>query len=279
MKHIKLTTLIIGLLLFGCNQTESKNNILSNEKSIVKTNEKVRKQEKFDENEKLDVDKVTYINNVIELFKLKDVEKISNIISFPLDRQYPIPSIKNRIEFIKRFNEVFDQILIDHITKSKIEQWTEVGWRGIMLDDGRVWMANSDGIITDVTYQSEIENKLRNELISKEKEHLHHSLKSFENPICKLKTNTSLIRIDEQTNNKYRYASWKISDEESSKPDIVIKNGQMEFEGSGGNHVITFIKGNYTFKVYRNIIKEENTPDFTHEIEEDGKLILSEEGN
>ena len=278
MKHIKLTALTFGLLLFGCNQTETKTTIASNEKSAAKTEDKVLKQEKPDDNEKLADDKVESINNVIELFKSNNVDKIADIISFPLDRQYPIPSIKNKNEFTKRFSEVFDKILIDKIANSKIEQWSEVGWRGIMLDDGVVWMANSDGIITAVNYQSDFEKKLSSDLIAKEKENLHVSLKTFENPTYKIKTKTSLIRIDELKDYKYRYASWKIGADESSKPDIIIDKGELEFEGSGGNHVITFIKENYTYKIYRNIMGEENSPDITVEVEKDGEIIITEDG-
>ncbi|NJR76578.1 MAG: hypothetical protein HC773_29510 [Scytonema sp. CRU_2_7] len=177
MKHIKLTALTFGLLLFGCNQSATKATITSNEKSASITEDKVLKQEKPDDNEKLSDDKVKSINNVIELFKLNNVDKISDIISFPLSRQYPIPCIKNKIEFNKRFSEVFDKILIEKIANSKIEQWAEVGWRGIMLDDGVVWMANSDGVITAVNYQSDFEKKLKADLIAKDKENLHASLK------------------------------------------------------------------------------------------------------
>lgn len=278
MKHIKLTTLIFGVLLLGCNQTETKTTKVSNKKSAAKTEDKALKQEKPDDNEKLADDKVESINNAIELFKSNNVDKISNIISFPLDRQYPIPSIKNKNEFNKRFSEVFDKILIDKIANSKIEQWSEVGWRGIMLDDGVVWMANSDGIITAVNYQSDFEKKLRKDLIDKEKENLHNSLKTFESPTYKIKTKNYLIRIDELNNNKYRYASWKVSEKETSKPDIILNDGELEFEGSGGNHVFTFVQGKYTYKVYRNIIGEESSPDITIEIEKDGKTILSEDG-
>lgn len=162
MKHIKLTALTFGLLLFGCNQKETKTTIVaSNEKSASKTEDTLLKQEKPDYNEKLADDKIESINNVIELFKSNNFDKISDIISFPLERQYPIPSIKNKNEFNKRFSEVFDKILIDKITNLKIEQWSEVGWRGIMLDNGVLWMANSDGIITAVNYQSDFEKKLR----------------------------------------------------------------------------------------------------------------------
>jgi hypothetical protein len=278
MKHIKLTTLIFGVLLLGCNQTETKTTKVSIKKSAAKTEDKALKQEKPDDNEKLSDDKVESINNAIELFKSNNVDKISNIISFPLDRQYPIPSIKNKNEFNKRFSEVFDKILIDKIANSKIEQWSEVGWRGIMLDDGVVWMTNSDGIITAVNYQSDFEKKLRKDLIDREKENLHNSLETFESPTYKIRTKNYLIRIDELTNDKYRYASWKVSEKETSKPDIILNDGELEFEGSGGNHVITFVQGKYTYKVYRNIIGEESSPDITIEIEKDGKTILSEDG-
>lgn len=271
-------TLLFALLLFGCNQTETKTTISSIEKSAAETEVKVLKQEKPDDNEKLAVDKVEIIKNAIELFKSNNVDKISNIISFPLDRQYPIPSIRNKKEFIKRFSEVFDKILIDKIASSKIEQWSEVGWRGIMLDDGVIWMSSSDGIITAVNYQSAFEKKLRSDLTAKEKENLHISLKTFENPTYKIKTKTSLIRIDELKDNKYRYASWKIGEDESSKPDIIIDNGELEFEGSGGNNVITFIKNNFTYKIYRNLMGEENSPDITLEVEKYDEIILTEDG-
>jgi len=147
MKYSKLSTLILGLIIFGCNPTERKIPTTSKEKSVEETSDKGSMQDKLAE------DKVASISKVIDLFKLNDIEKISNIIRFPLCRQYPIPSIKDKKEFTKRFNEVFDKILIEKIANSKIEQWTEIGWRGIMLDDGVLWMANSDGIITAVNYQ------------------------------------------------------------------------------------------------------------------------------
>jgi hypothetical protein len=69
-----------------------------------------------------------------------------------------------------------------------------------------------------------------------------------------------------------------MGEKESSKPDITMGDGKLEYEGSGGNHVITFVNGNYTYKVYRNIIGEENSSDITLDIEKDGKIILTEDG-
>jgi hypothetical protein len=275
MRPLKLKFMVIGIMLLGCNQTDSKNPIAKHQTS---TDTAPNQPKKIAENEKLNDHQINAINNVIALFQENDIDKISKIISFPLYRQYPIPPIKDKKEFTHRFSEVFDQILTDKIVNSKIEQWSEVGWRGIMLDQGDLWMANSDGIITAVNHQSAFEKKLRRDLISKEKENLYNSLKSFESPIHKIKTKSYLIRIDELGGNKYRYASWKTGEKETSKPDIILSNGELEFEGSGGNYIITFVQGSYTYKIYRNVLGEENSADVRLYIETEGKVTLTENG-
>lgn len=277
MKYIKLTLIVFGLLLWGCNQPDSQKQSATNEKLGDTTNNSIPQDEK-ETNDELKDYEIDSIRAVINLFKEKDIDRISNKISYPLYRQYPIPPIKDKEDLKKRFSEVFDQILIDKIANSKISQWSEVGWRGIMLDNGDLWMANSDGVITAVNYQSDFEKKLRTNLISKEKDNLHVSLKTFQSPVYKIKTNKYLIRIDELPNNKYRYASWSIGEKETSKPDIILNNGQCEHLGSGGNHVITFVNGIYTYKVYRNIMGEGTPPDITLEIEKNEEIILTTNG-
>lgn len=277
MKHFKLTFIVFGLLLFGCHQKDSKNSTAAIEKP-VDTLDELLVQNNNESNDDLKDYEIDSIKAVITLFKEKDIDRISNKIRFPLYRQFPIPPVNDKDEFRQRFNEVFDQILIDKIANSKIDQWSEVGWRGIMLDNGAIWMANSDGIITTVNYQSDFEKKQREDLIAKDKENLYFSLRTFENPTYKIKTKNYLIRIDELTNHKYRYACWKDSEKESSKPDLILEEGELEFQGSGGNHVITFLNNNYTYRIYRNIIGAEDSPDITLEIEKDGQIILTQGG-
>lgn len=277
MKYFKLTLIVLRLLFLGCNQTDSKKQSETNEQ-LIDTSYNSIKQDEKGTNEELKDYEIDSIKTVITLFKLKDIDRISNKISYPLHRQYPIPPVKDKEEFKKRFGEIFDQILIDKIANSKISQWSEVGWRGIMLDNGDLWMANSDGVITTVNYQSDFEKKLRTNLIAKDKDNLHVSLKTFQSPVYKIKTNKYLIRIDELSQNNYRYASWKVDERETSKPEIVLNNGQWDHLGSGGNHVITFVNGIYTYKVYRNIIGEDNSPDITLEIEKNGQIILTADG-
>ena len=119
-----------------------------------------------------------------------------------------------------------------------------------MLDNGIVWIESDGGKITAVNYQSDFEKKLKKDMIAKEKDNLHLSLKTFKSPTYKIKTKNYLIRIDKLTDYKYRYASWKINNLESSKPDLILNNGELKFEGSGGNHVITFSNGKYTYKFF-----------------------------
>jgi hypothetical protein len=232
----------------------------------------------YSQNEKLDDDKQSFVRNVIKLFQNRNIDSISNVIIYPLRREYPIPSVKNKEEFKKRFNEIFDKSLLEKIANSKVEQRQEVGWRGIMLNFGILWIESYEGKIIAINYQSDFEKKQIQTLIETERKQLHNSIKVYQKPTYSIKTKNYLIRIDELTNDKFRYASWKIGQNESTKPDIIIDNGKLEFEGSGGNHVITFSNGIYIYKIYRNIIGEDNSPDISLEVEKNGKLILTEGG-
>lgn len=210
------------------------------------------------------------IEKIIKAFQENDIEYISNnVIKYPLKRQYPIPSIKNQEELKKRFSEVFDDKLIEEIKNSKIEDWSEMGWRGIMLNQGTLWL-NFDEIIIAINYQSDFEKRLREDLIRKEKEQLDSSLKEFIEPTYKIKTKNFLIRIDKIDDSKYRYSSWKIGKSESSKPDLVLLNGEIEYSGTIGYQYFTFKNRNYTYEI--------DIDATSLEVLKDDKTILLEKG-
>ncbi|MCG3678332.1 hypothetical protein L5F07_03575 [Aliarcobacter butzleri] len=210
------------------------------------------------------------IQKIIKAFQENNIEYISNnVIKYPLKRQYPIPSIKNQEELKKRFSEVFDDKLIEEIKNSKIEDWSEMGWRGIMLNQGTLWL-NFDEIIIAINYQSDFEKRLREDLIRKEKEQLDSSLKEFIEPTYKIKTKNFLIRIDKIDDSKYRYSSWKIGKSESSKPDLVLLNGEIEYSGTIGYQYFTFKNRNYTYEI--------DIDATSLEVMKDNKTILFEDG-
>ncbi|WP_323592981.1 hypothetical protein [Aliarcobacter butzleri] len=210
------------------------------------------------------------IQKIIKAFQENDIEYISNnVIKYPLKRQYPIPSIKNQEELKKRFSEVFDDKLIEEIKNSKIEDWSEMGWRGIMLNQGTLWL-NFDEIIIAINYQSDFEKRLREDLIREEKEQLDSSIKEFIEPTYKIKTKNFLIRIDKIDDSKYRYSSWKIGKSESSKPDLVLLNGEIEYSGTIGYQYFTFKNRNYTYEI--------DIDATSLEVMKDNKTILLEKG-
>lgn len=215
----------------------------------------------------------TFINNV----KNNKKEAVADIVMYPLKRENPIPSIKNKAEFIKRYDEIFDATLKNEIIKSNpAKDWSEVGWRGIMLNQGTMWF-ETDGKLRSINYQSKTENTLKNKLIASEKNKLHPSIAKFKEPACVLETSKFRIRIDDLGNDNYRYASWSIKQKMSEKPDLIITNGKWISEGSGGNHHIEFKKGNYIYDCDIIVLGETGLPPARLTITQNGREILSQD--
>lgn len=214
-----------------------------------------------------------FINNV----KTKNPVMLDSLVYYPLSREYPLPAIYNKEEFKQRYNEVFDDELIQKIIKSNpTEDWSAVGWRGIMLDRGDLWI-DYDGTLIAVNHQSKWETKKRQELIEAERSQLHPSIQKYYEPIHILKTNKYLIRIDRMVENgKYRYASWPINKRMSDKPDLVILGGEFVSEGSGGNHYYEFKNGAYTYQCYIIIMGEDDSPPANLTVLKGEKEILSQ---
>ncbi|WP_316764703.1 hypothetical protein [Pedobacter aquatilis] len=213
-----------------------------------------------------------FIDNV----KNQNREKLATKIKFPLKRDYPIPSIKNKQEFLKRYNEVFDNDLSKKITVSIIPtDWHDVGWRGIMLLNGAIWL-NDDGILITVNHQSEFEKKEKARLIALEKQTLHSSIKTFKQPILIFETSNFRIRIDDLGDSNYRYISWSVKNKMSEKPSLIIKNGNWNSEGSGGNHNYEFKNGDYLYTCYINVIGETQSPPAMLTISKGRKEILKQ---
>lgn len=197
-----------------------------------------------------DVLEVQYRDEVqffINCIKKKDITGLSKITSFPLERDYPIPSIKDSAEFRARFSEMFDDSLIAMIRSSNVKtDWSRVGWQGIMFQNGTLWLLE-DGTLEAVNYQSKIEEKMKTELIENDRKSLHPSLQEFAGPDLIMETSKFRIRIDEMEDGTYRYASWSVNSKMSNKPDLILKNGSIEFSGSGGNHNYTFKNKEYSY--------------------------------
>ena len=192
-------------------------------------------------------DDLSIVNRFIESVRDGDKTRIAEIMSFPMRRRYPLPSI-SRDEFIARYEELFDDEFVRVIVSSDSEDCGRVGLRGFQLHDGLVWFGD-DGRIWIVNYESEFERQERIRLIELERSRLHESLREYRYPVLEWETCTHRIRID-GLEAGYRYAAWKIARLHDSEPDIVIDNGSYHAEGHGGNHAFYFSSGVYKYVVY-----------------------------
>ncbi|SHN46116.1 hypothetical protein [Chitinophaga sp. CF418] len=187
------------------------------------------------------------ISDFITCIKQQDKDGLSKKIVFPLKRQYPLPPIKNKQELLSRYNEVFDDSLVKSIVTSVPDKdWSKMGWRGLMLRNGQLWL-NEEGKLIAVNYQSAVESQKKGLLIDKERSLVHTSIKDFKRPVCLLETGKFRIRIDEMADGHYRYASWSLKNKQNDKPDLIIENGEVIFEGTGGNHRYEFKNNGYVY--------------------------------
>lgn len=215
----------------------------------------------------------TFIDNV----KNNKKEAVANIIRYPLNRDYPIPAVKNKADFIKRYDQIFDADLKNEIIKSNpAKDWSQVGWRGIMLNQGSIWI-DEDGRLITINHQSKYEEDLKNKLIKSDKAKVHSSIAKFKEPVYILETSKFRIRIDDLGNNNYRYASWSIKQKMTEKPDLIIINGKWIQDGSGGNHHIEFKKGNYVYDCDIIVLGEKDAPPARLIITQGGKEILNQD--
>lgn len=219
------------------------------------------------------------VQNIVDTFNSNNPVRIAKLVSYPLLRDAPIPAIKNEAEFIARFNEVFDQHLISLITKSNIQKdWSSVGWRGIMLADGELWL-DHDGRIFSVNYHSALERNIQQQALARGRRALHRSVNSFAESILEWQTPRFHVRVDKVDDGNLRYAAWSKGKHLSQQPDIILNNGRMIMEGSGRNQGYIFQNGNFSYQLKMNSGVSSQTNAGALEVYQSGKRIMQETAN
>ncbi|MFM2037187.1 MAG: hypothetical protein RL432_126 [Bacteroidota bacterium] len=269
MKNIIIVS-IITFLLISCNAEISKPTKNRPHKQSVGAGEDfIRSISKEQERE---------ILHLIQLFESQDTNGIVDRVAYPFDRDYPIPAIENKEQMRARFSEVFDEKLMEEIASSNADDWSTVGWRGIMLDQGIVWLSDDASLISGINYQTLKEKAYQKQLIADQKAHVHESIAMFERPELLSITDRFLVRIDQMPDHSFRYASWKKGKSQTEQPDLVLTDGTVESSGTGGNHVFSFKTGIYTYNVYRNLLGEGDYSEINLEVLKSGDKILFESG-
>ena len=95
-----------------------------------------------------------------------------------------------------------------------------------------------------------------------------------------IKTKKFKIRIDKQPNGKYLYQAWGVNSKLTSKPSMIISNGELIPDGTGGNYYYEFTNNGYTYQVWRNYLTDSaSAPPYTLVINDtNGNEIANEDG-
>ena len=95
-----------------------------------------------------------------------------------------------------------------------------------------------------------------------------------------IKTKKFKIRIDKQPNGKYLYQSWAANAKITSKPNMIISDGELIPDGTGGNYYYEFINNNYTYQVWRNYLtaSPKKAPYTLLVNDNTGKTIVNQDG-
>lgn len=122
MKHIKLTTLIFGLLLFGCNQAENKTTSVAAEKVSSLTDDKEQIQNLIRQ-----VLNWADSKNSIDLLPVLTDSKDSICIGFDLDKhKQNLDKLRQTNFFATEFIDNYNQIILTldkGLRNGKYDQW------------------------------------------------------------------------------------------------------------------------------------------------------------
>ncbi|HKQ10701.1 MAG TPA: hypothetical protein VJS85_05880 [Rhizomicrobium sp.] len=169
---------------------------------------------------------------------------IARMVSYPINRDFPLPPIKSPQEFLAHWDEYFDKANTAALLNSTPE---EVGWRGIMLANGLVWFNNERVFALNLRtslYQTRLEEVRRQEAAT-----LYPSVRGYQKVEVTCSTKTKHIRIQEYRDG-VRYFVWPKGASLSQEPELALR-GEMQFDGSGGNAVYTFRNGAFRYEFYR----------------------------
>ena len=95
-----------------------------------------------------------------------------------------------------------------------------------------------------------------------------------------IKTKKFKIRIDKQPNGKYLYQAWNANAKITAKPSMIISDGELIPDGSGGNYYFSFSNKGYSYQVWRNYLTDsaKKAPYTLMVSDESGNEILREDG-
>ena len=104
---------------------------------------------------------------------------------------------------------------------------------------------------------------------------VYEDLKDFKTIKVYMQTSKFKIWIDQMEDGSYRYASWPKSKTIDSSPDLILKNGAVNYEGSSGNHGYEFKNANTKYICNINVLGKSSDDAFLV-VKQGDKIIVDQ---
>lgn len=201
------------------------------------------------------------VKRLVRALADNDTDSFAEMVSYPLQRPYPLHDIHDAAQMKKYYREMVDDSLRNAIIKSRPGQWKDHGWRGWSLEDGHyIWI---DETVYDVQYISQKELRKIDSLTNEEVKSINPRISDGWRPVLCLRdrANGRVYRIDTRTKNKentphlYRLAMYGDNADLRGLPALLLE-GVMESEGSAGTVLYRFQD-----KEGKELILEPDAPD------------------
>ena len=179
-----------------------------------------------------------------EALKRHDVRAVASLIQYPFGRERPLSDIKDSEEFAQDFDDYFDSANINRVLSAKAEQ---IGWRGIQLARGAVWFNN--GKIVAMNLRTDAYAKKFSDAKRLEERFLYPAVRGYDHIEFECDTRNLHVRT-QYTGNDLQYFAWKKHAPLTSRPLLMLNSGKIDFQGSGGNHSLTFRNGAYMYQLW-----------------------------
>ena len=177
------------------------------------------------------------------MLKVGDQKGVGHLVNYPVVRQRPLNQIANEAEFISNWDDFFDAEIIKKITGTEPR---EVGYNGVMLGDGEVWV--SGGQITAINARTvRFEQKMK-DVQKKDKAQLFATAQNYDQLNLDCVAGDHHIRIQTEKDT-VKYFSWKKVSPLSTAPELVLE-GKLKLEGSAGNERYVFKNKGFVYEVY-----------------------------
>lgn len=218
--------IVSGIPMIGCGKPASTDSMV----------EKVEKSDSLP----------TEVKLLVRAIADDDSVGFANMVSYPLQRPYPLRDIDGADQMKSYYKELVDDSLRNVITQAEPKRWSKYGWRGWTLDDGRyIWV---DEGVYDVQYLSQKEIKMIDSLIREEILSIEPSIREGWKPILCLHndSNGNVYRVDgraKKNKNKgkhYRMAVYGANSDLRGLPAQLL-DGDKEDDGSAGTVIYRFI--------------------------------------